>query len=181
MTYWQGFQRFGWAGFPIKCLRRDGRPYRKEGKSSVSRRPWIERLVTERSIDAEDRRTVGHGEGDRIIGQAQSSKAVGVLDARTTRRIRLCKLERHDALPPYQSFARALRGVPAAFCQTLTDDQGSERAEHRRLTAPIGIQGFFCPPPSPWERPGDESIHGLIREYRPKSPPLDNVEQAGLS
>ncbi len=60
---------------------------------------------------ADDRRTVGHWEGDRVIGQAKSSQAVGVLYERTTRRIRLCKLERHDALTTYKRFARALRGV----------------------------------------------------------------------
>jgi IS30 family transposase len=56
--------------------------------------------VTERPADAEDRRTVGHWEGDLMIGQAQSSQAVGVLYERTTRRIRLCTLERHDTLTP---------------------------------------------------------------------------------
>ena len=165
----------------IQCLRRDGRPYRKAGVPSVSRRPWIERLVTERPADADDRRTLGHWEGDLIIGQAKSSQAVGVLYERTTRRIRLCKLERHDALTTYKSFARALRGVPAAFCQTLTYDQGSEMAEHRRLTAAIGIKVFFCHPHSPWERPGCENVNGLIREYLPKGQPLDNVGQAALN
>ena len=106
----------------IPCLRRDGRLDRKAGEPSVSRRPEIERLVTERPTDAEDRRTVVPWEGDRIIGQAQSSQAVGVLYARTTRRIRLGQWERHDALNTYKRFARALCGVPAAFCPTLTDD-----------------------------------------------------------
>ena len=49
----------------IPCLRRDGRPDRKAGEPSVSRRPEIERLVTERPTDAEDRQTVGPWEDDR--------------------------------------------------------------------------------------------------------------------
>jgi IS30 family transposase len=40
--------------------------------------------------------------------------------------------------------------------------QGREMAEHRRLTAALGIQVFFYPPPSPWERPGGENVHGLM-------------------
>ena len=45
----------------IPCLRRDGRPDRKAGVPSVSRRPWIERLVTERPADADDRGPSGIG------------------------------------------------------------------------------------------------------------------------
>jgi hypothetical protein len=42
-------------------------------------------------------------------------------------------------------------------------------AEHRRLTAAIGIQGFFYPSHRPWARPGGENVHGLIRASLPKA------------
>ena len=164
----------------MDCLRRDGRPYKQPGASSQSRRRWIEHLITERPVEAEDRLTLGHWEGDLVIGQGKSSQAIGVLYERTTRHIRLLKLERHDAWSTYRGFKRALRYVPATFCRTLTYDQGSEMAEHRRLTAATGIQVFFCHPHSPWQRPGCENVNGLIREYLPKGYPLDNVGQAVL-
>ena len=164
----------------MDCLRREGRPYKKPGDSSESRRRWIEHLITERPVEAEDRLTAGHWEGDLVIGQSKSSQAIGVLYERTSRHIRLLKLERHDAWSTYRGFKRALSRVPATFCRTLTYDQGSEMAEHRRLTAATGIQVFFCHPHSPWQRPGCENVNGLIREYLPKGYPLDNVGQAAL-
>lgn len=165
----------------VACLRRAGRAYKKSGASTSSRRPWIERLITERPIEAEDRLTVGHWEGDLVIGQATSPQAIGVLYERTSRHIRLLKLERHDAWSTYRGFWRALRTVPAPFCKTLTYDQGSEMAEHRRLTVATGIQIFFCDPHSPWQRPGCENVNGLIREYVPKGYSLDDVSQATLN
>ena len=164
----------------IDCLRRNGRPYKKPGETAFTRRPWIERLITERPAEAEDRLTAGHWEGDLVIGQAKSPQAIGVLYERTSRSIRLLKLDRHDAWSTYRGFRRALRTVPAPFCRTLTYDQGSEMAEHRRLTAATGIQLFFCHPHSPWQRPGCENVNGLIREYLPKGYPLDDVGQATL-
>ena len=164
----------------INCLRRAGRPYKKPGALSESRRRWIEHLITERPAEADDRLTAGHLEADLVIGQSKSPQAIGVLYERTSRHIRLLKLERHDAWSTYRGFRRALRSVPAPFCRTLTYDQGSEMAEHRRLTATTGIKVFFCYPHSPWQRPGCENVNGLIREYVPKGYPLDDVSQATL-
>ncbi len=165
----------------IGCLRRNGRPYKQAGSSAERRRRWIEHLITERPIEAEDRLTAGHWEGDLVIGQGKSSQAVGVLYERTSRHIRLVKLEHHDAWSTYRGFRQALRAVPPPFCQTLTYDQGSEMSEHRRLTAATGIKVFFCNPHSPWQRAGCENVNGLIREYLPKGFPLDDVGHAVLN
>lgn len=163
------------------CLRRAGRAYKTSAEGAPSRRPWIERMITERPVEADDRLTAGHWEADLVIGQAKSPQAIGVLYERTSRQIRLFKLERHDAWSTYRGFHRALRTVPPPFCRTLTYDQGCEMAEHRRLTAATGIQIFFCDPHSPWQRPGCENVNGLIREYVPKGHSLDDITQATLN
>ena len=62
----------------MDCLRRDGRPYKQPGASSQSRRRWIEHLITERPVEAEDRLTLGHWEGDLVIGQGWA--AAGSID-----------------------------------------------------------------------------------------------------
>ena len=134
----------------LTCLRRGTRPRSPPGRSPERRRSWIEHLITERPAEAEDRRTVGHWEGDLLIGKAASPQAVGVLYERCSRHLRLVKLERHDAWTTYRGFRQALRCVPPPFCRTLTYDQGSEMAEHRRLSVATGLRIFFCNPHSPW-------------------------------
>lgn len=165
----------------LDCLRRKGRSCKPPHPSAERRRRWIEQRIAQRPPEALDRLTAGHWEGDLIIGQARSSQAVGVLYERSSRHIRLLKLERHDAWSTYRGFRQALRAVPPPFCRTLTYDQGSEMAEHRRLTAATGIQVFFCDPHSPWQRPGCENVNGLIREFLPKGQPLDDVGHAHLN
>ena len=165
----------------LTCLRRGTRPRSPPGRSPERRRSWIEHLITERPAEAEDRRTVGHWEGDLLIGKAASPQAVGVLYERCSRHLRLVKLERHDAWTTYRGFRQALRCVPPPFCRTLTYDQGSEMAEHRRLSVATGLRIFFCNPHSPWQRAGCENVNGLIREYLPKGQSLERVGQATLT
>jgi transposase, IS30 family len=162
-------------------LRQQGKQRaRSAGAPDCPGKPWVHQLIHARPPDALAREALGHFEADLIIGQAAKTAAVGVLLERTSRRVRLVKLERRDAYSAYQGFAGALARVPAALCQTLTYDQGAEMAEHARLTAKTGIAVYFCQPHSPWQRGGVENINGLIRQYLPKGRDLTDVAQAHL-
>jgi IS30 family transposase len=161
----------------LRCLRHEG----KAGSGPTGpNRPWVEQLIHDRPAEAETRRLPGHWEGDLLLGKAAGGAAVGVLLERVSRHIRLVKLERHDAYSTYQGFKRKLSTVPRHYRQTLTYDQGSEMAEHARLTQHLGIQVYFCDPHSPWQRAGCENINGLLRQYLPKGIDMLEVTQAEL-
>ena len=70
--------------------------------------------------------------------------------------------------------------MPPAVCQTLAYDQGSEMAEHARLTEKTGIAVYFCNPHSPWQRAGCENTNGLLRQYLPKGMDLSDLTQKRL-
>ncbi|MDO8179531.1 MAG: IS30 family transposase, partial [Undibacterium sp.] len=106
---------------------------------------------------------------------------VGVLYERTSRRVSLIKLERRDAYSAYQGFANVLRRMPGEVCLTMTYDQGSEMAEHERITQATGIKVYFCDPHSPWQRGGVENTNGLLRQYLPKGIDMSKVTQYQLN
>ena len=67
-----------------------------------------------------------------------------------------------------------IASVPEAVFSTLTWDQGSEMAEHARITVATDCEVFFCDPHSPWQRPTNENTNGLVREYYPKGTRFDS-------
>ena len=161
----------------LRCLRHEG----KAGKGTPrTHRPWVEHLIHERPEEADARQLPGHWEGDLLLGKAAGGAAVGVLYERTSRLVRLVKLERHDAFSTYQGFKHKLSAIPASCRRTLTYDQGSEMAEHARLTEQLGIEVYFCDPHSPWQRAGCENINGLLRQYLPKGMDMREVTQYEL-
>jgi transposase, IS30 family len=161
----------------LRCLRHEGKVGSGQPRQN---RPWVEQLIHERPEEASARRLPGHWEGDLLLGKAAGGAAVGVLLERVSRHIRLVKLERHDAYSTYQGFKRKLATVPLLYRKTLTYDQGSEMAEHARLTEQLGIQVYFCDPHSPWQRGGCENINGLLRQYLPKGMDMCEVTQREL-
>lgn len=88
--------------------------------------------------------------------------------------------EARDAFSAYTAFRKKLQPIAAHLRKTLTYDQGSEMAEHARLTDQLGIEVYFCDPHSPWQRAGCENTNGLLRDYLPKGMDMTDLTQAEL-
>ncbi len=52
--------------------------------------------------------------------------------------------------------------------RSLAYDQGKEMARHKELTGRLGMPVYFCDPHSPWQRPSNKNLNGLVRQYLPK-------------
>lgn len=109
----------------------------------------------------------GHWEGDLIKG-ARNASAVGTLVERTSRFVMLVRLDGLSASHILDGFKRRLRDVPASLRKTLTYDQGSEMALHKKLAKALKIDVYFCDAHSPWQRGSNENANGIIREFLPK-------------
>jgi len=167
------------------CLR-TGRALRVPNKRSEGRSKgfiWPEIMVTQRPAEAEDRAVPGHWEGDLIIGLNRT--AIGTLVERSTRftmLLHLPAMEGHGAVrtkngPPLaghgaeavrDAIAASISSLPTELRKSLTWDQGTEMAQHARLTTDIGLAVYFCDPHSPWQRGTNENTNGLLRQYFPK-------------
>ncbi|GAA1467445.1 IS30 family transposase [Nocardiopsis exhalans] len=159
----------------VAAALRTGRIRRKPRRSSEHRQsrfvdPMV--MISERPAEVEDRAVPGHWEGDLITG-AHNKSAIITLVERSTRYVMLGHL-------PGEHTAEAVGGVLSALVQTLPEhlrgsltwDQGSEMAGHRRFSVDTGVPVFFCDPASPWQRGSNENTNGLLRQYFPKGTDL---------
>ena len=89
--------------------------------------------ITHRPATVLDRVEPGHWEGDLIVGSANKSAIITLVE-RTTRYTVLGHLPGrfHGAEPVRDVVVAALAALPAHLRRTLTWDQGSEMALHER-------------------------------------------------
>ena len=164
----------------LACLRQ-GRQKRRPRSRGADRRGFVpENLrIAERPEEIAERLIPGHWEGDFIKGTYNRS-AVGTLVERTSRLVRIARMEGLDAATAQKSFERIFNDIPESLRKTLTYDRGSEMARHADLTANTGVKVYFADPYSPWQRASNENMHGLIRQYLPTRTDLSGYSQDDL-
>jgi IS30 family transposase len=135
--------------------------------------------IHERPADGLGRQFPGDWEGDLIKGAGNAS-AVGTLIERKSRFTLLVKMEDGSSLAALTGFTRELGKVPAAMRTSMAYDQGTEMARHRDLSKALKMKVYFCDPHSPWQRPSNENMNGLVRQYLPKGYDLSIYSQQDL-
>lgn len=114
----------------------------------------------------------GHHEGDLILG-TKCQSAIGTIVERASGYVWLLHLpEGHTAHHVHAAITEQLQGWPEVLKQSLTWDRGKEMSEHKQVTIDTAIKVYFADPHSPWQRPGNENINGLLRQYFPKGTDL---------
>jgi len=136
---------------------------RKEQKTKIPNRIPIE--ARPKSVNS--RRQFGHWESDSLVSR-KSKAALNSLTERKSRLLLLTKLDRKGSAETKQAIIGRLKPFAENGRRTLTLDNGTENAQHEKLTARLGIQCYFAHPYSAWERGTNEHINGLIRWYLPK-------------
>lgn len=158
---------------PAKCLR-TGRRLRRPRRRAGQRKNRILDMVNIARLpaEAEDRATVGHWQGDLIIGRGNRS-AIGTLVERATGWTVLVHLpEGYKPDQLREPLTRQLLRLPEQLRRTLTWDQGPEMRDWKQVATTAGIDIYFCDPHSPWQRGTNENTNGLLRQYFPKSSDL---------
>jgi IS30 family transposase len=164
----------------LTCLRQ-GRQNRRPRSRGTDRRGFVPDAlkIAERPEEIAERLIPGHWEGDFIKG-AHNRSAVGTLVERTSRIVRIARMEGLDAAAAQKGFENLFRQEPEAMRKTLTYDRGTEMARHADLTANTGVKVYFADPYSPWQRASNENMNGLIRQYLPKGTDLSVHSQDEL-
>ena len=156
--------------------RRDQRQQAKcAGLGKIPNRTGIE----QRPAEVETRLTIGHWEGDTVLhGHKQSG--IATLVERRSGYLLAGQLPKVKAVLTSNAMIRLLRPIRGAV-KTLTLDNGSEFADHQRMTEALSMKAYFCDPYCSGQRGTNENTNGLIRQYYPKGTDFSKVSQRELN
>lgn len=137
------------------------------GAISIDLRPQI----------VDKRLRAGHFETDNVIGRQPDTTALSVTIERFTRFSMLDKLANRTAKVKREAITKRLLTFPKRLRLTLTEDNGSENAEHLLLTGEVGLQVFFAHAYHAWEKGSNENTNGRIRRFIPKRVSIDQISE----
>ncbi|WP_094770364.1 IS30 family transposase [Microbacterium gorillae] len=180
--YVQGYGTLRHELTVAKALR-SGRAGRKPQSKLPRRdsRPWLDGArISERPAEAADRAVPGHWEGDLVVGPNNSG--IITLIERRSRYVMLGRLPgSHDSTTVIDVLQQMIERLPETLFASITWDQGTEMARHADFTIATGCPVFFADPHSPWQRPTNENVNGLIRDFYPKGTDFNHVTDADLT
>ncbi|WP_262426494.1 IS30 family transposase [Brachybacterium sp. Z12] len=119
--------------------------------------------IAERGEDAAARRVPGRWEGELTIGKNGTSCAATLVE-------RMSGFTGLLALPSIHAEGTAdavidyFNELPEMMRASLAWDQGSEMAQHAKVSLTTDMPVYFADPHSPWQRPTNENTNRLYRE-----------------
>lgn len=146
---------------------------RKRYGSGQQRRGQIvgRRDIEERPCIVDERIRFGDFEGDTVVGH----KHKGVLLTFADRKTRLSVIRPHKNRKSDIIATSSIDALKAHEVLTITYDNGKEFAKHNEVSDALNADIYFAKPYASWQRGTNENMNGLIRQYLPKSVPLDTV------
>ena len=128
--------------------------------------------IQRRPAEVEQRRVLGHWEGDLVVGKRGGSH-VGTLVERVSRYLVLLHLpDGAGTEGVIAALTAAVQRMPAQLRGSVTWDRGIEMTRHLQFTEKTKVPVFFCDARSPWQRGLNENTNGLVRQYLPRGTDL---------
>ena len=160
----------------LRCQKKRKKRY----ASGVERRGQIvgRRPIHERPANVELRRTVGHWEGDTVIGAGHKQAIVTLVERKSGYAV-LMKVNHKTSELVSSAVIKKLEPIRDRV-KTITFDNGKEFAEHARIDEALGSKTYFADPFSSWQRGSNENFNRLLRQYIPKKRPLSTVTDEEL-
>ena len=147
---------------------------KRAGLGKIQHRVGIE----QRPAKVEERRHIGHWEGDTVLKGHKESGLVTLVERRSGYLL-AARLPTITATRTAQAMARLLAPRRGAV-HTITLDNGSEFAEHWKVAKSVSAKTYFCDPYRSCQRGTNENTNGLIRQYFPKGTDFRKVTNAEL-
>jgi transposase, IS30 family len=155
---------YRWRHFLPRGKSKRGLRGRKGGSSAVRIKNRVS--IEQRPLYIERRRQPGHWEGDLLMLSDKKTNVL-VAEERTSRFVMLAAQPDKSASRVARNLLRWFRKMPPELRRTFTQDNGTEFAQHFKLTEKLAMQTYFCNPHSPWQKGGLENMNGRLRRYIP--------------
>lgn len=148
-------------------LRRGGRRRRRYGtKRVLSRYQANKRSIHDRPPIS----TIGHWEGDTIVGSERKLRIVTYVDKVSGYLVADKASGNADVI--HHIAKTQFRNIP---CTSITYDNGSEFALHTLIERDCHTTVYFADPGKPHQRGTNENTNGLLRQYFPKGSAFGSI------
>jgi len=166
-----------------KLLPRKHNKYRRRKDGNI-RKKEREDLNPKRSIDKrpkyiEKRKSVGHWEGDTIIGKERTARILTHVE-RKSGYLMADILYEVTADQIKDRSVYAFLSIPKDKKKTITYDRGSEFSDWERTEKQSRINIYFANAYRSWERGTNENTNGLLRRYYPKGTFFSKIDRGEL-
>lgn len=176
--------QFIWAdkhagGSYYKHLRQSQKKKRKRYNSKDSRGQIKDRIsIKERPTIVDNKERIGDWEADTVIGKNHKGALVTLVERKTkfttimyvpNKSAELVANAIIEMLTPYKNRV-----------YTITNDNGKEFAQHKRIAERLEANVYFATPYHSWERGLNENTNGLIRQYFPKNKAFGDINEKGI-
>lgn len=158
----------------LRIMSKYGR--KRRGSPATRGRLVGKRHISQRPKAVQDRRQVGHWEGDTVMG-ADQRHCVLTLVERKTGYLVMKKLQARSKEQAARALSQAAFELGARM-RTVTLDNGTEFHDYKTVELLHKVKFYFATPYHSWERGTNENTNGLIRQYLPKGMCMRNVDQA---
>ena len=167
-TVYRALKRNQLAGYSRKThLRRRGKKKHNHNTQAI----YPVNTIHERPTEVEKRERIGDMEGDTVYGAIGKGCVLTAVD-RKSRMLYASLCSSRDSSLIVDAFSKAFLGVNV---ESLTLDRGSEFAKFAEIERNHDTTVYFADPHSPWQRPSNENINGLLRFFYPKGTDFNAV------
>lgn len=169
---------YAWRQYLPRAKFKRGYRGRKGGSSVLHIKERVS--IAHRPAHIATRRQPGHWETDYLLF-GRHGQAVLVAQERTSRLVLLAKQPNKQAAPTATRLHKWFAGLPPQLRRTLTQDNGTEFADHHTVRDALGIKTFFCNPHSPWQKGGVENANGRLRRFLPRTTNLQTISHEHIA
>lgn len=145
-------------------MRHQNKKYRKRYGSPKRQGPIKNRrFIDDRPALVDEKKRIGDWEIDTIIGKERKYAIVTIVE-RVSKKTVMKKVKNKTAELVTKVTIEGLKQFSGSVL-TITGDNGSEFANHEKISKELNADFYFAHPYASWERGLNENTNGLIRQY----------------